>query len=58
MNQWVTNDPAAAKVLRNADLQYDKALAAASSLPLAQKIVAIRAAREARQAAYDAVAAC
>ncbi len=43
---WLTNDPEAAKALRKADAQYVKAREAAKALPLAQKIVALRAAKE------------
>jgi hypothetical protein len=50
---WITNDPAAAKALRAADRAYDKARAAASGLPLAEKLEAYRAARAARQRAYN-----
>ncbi len=52
---WVTNDPQAARALRKADKEFEAARIAASTLPLADKIVALRAAKEARQAAYAKV---
>jgi hypothetical protein len=53
---WITNDPQAAKSLKKADKAFDAARTAAKSLPLADKIVALRAAQEAKQAAYAEVA--
>jgi len=50
---WITNDPAAAKALKAADKAHDKARAFAAHLPLADKIIAYREAKEARAAAYD-----
>ncbi len=50
---WITNDPAAAKALKAADKAHDKARALAANLPLADKIIAYRAAKDARAAAYD-----
>ncbi len=50
---WISNDPQAIKALRAADRAYEKAQAAAANLPLAEKIEAYRAARCARQAAYN-----
>lgn len=52
---WMTNDPVAADKLCAADVAFDIALAKAQGLKLADKIVAIRDAKAARQAAYDAV---
>jgi hypothetical protein len=49
---WATNDPVVAARLRQLDADYDKAVAAAANLPLAEKIEALRAARLARHAAY------
>lgn len=50
---WISNDPVATKALKAADRAYDKARTAAANLPLADKIEAYRAAREARQKAYN-----
>lgn len=52
---WVTNDPTAAARRRAADAAYESARAAASSLPLAEKVVAYRHAAAERRAIYDAV---
>lgn len=52
---WLTNDPEAAKALRKADEAYAKAREAAKALPLAQKIVALRTAKEALHMAYEQV---
>jgi hypothetical protein len=52
---WITNSPEAARALRAADAAYDRALAAAAGLRLAEKVEAIRAARAARDATYRAV---
>lgn len=49
---WLTNDPQAAAQLRAADRAFDTAYAAASSLPLAEKLVALRQARIDRAKAY------
>ena len=49
---WITNVPQAAKALRKADAQYAKAREAAKALPLAQKIIALREAKEALHGAY------
>ena len=54
---WITNDPQAAKSLKKADKAFEAARTAAKSLPLADKIVALRAAQEAKQAAYAKVSA-
>jgi hypothetical protein len=51
---WVTNNPNAAKALKAADAKYEKAKTAASNLPLKEKVAALRKAKEARQAAYEA----
>ena len=56
MLDWLTNDPAVAKALRAADRTYDRAISATAHMKLADKIEAIRIARAARTAAYDAVA--
>lgn len=55
MRGWLTNDPIAARMLRAADRGYQRRLSAAQGLALAQKAEAIKAARLARAAAYDAV---
>ena len=49
---WLTNDREAARMLREADLDYAIAIADATGLPLADKIIAHRAARAERDAAY------
>ena len=49
---WMTNDNAAASLLRAADAAYDRAMQKAEALPLAQKVVAMSAARQIRDAAY------
>ncbi len=54
-NNWLTNDPDAARDLRAADAAYDQAIFKSRDLPLAEKIVAIRTARANRLAAYRAV---
>ena len=54
---WITNDPQAAKSLKKADKAFEAARTAAKILPLADKIVALRAAQEAKQAAYARVSA-
>jgi len=55
MSTWITNDPEAAKQLRKADKDYAKSREAAKSLPLAQKIVALREAKERLHKAYNSV---
>lgn len=57
MAGWITNDPQVATHLRLADVAYNEACAKARRLKLADKVEALRAAREARQRAYDAVGA-
>ena len=52
MADWTTNDPEAAKALKDADRRYDAARRKASALPLAEKIEALRKARETRDKAY------
>jgi hypothetical protein len=52
---WLTNDLQAAEALRAADRQWEAARKAAENLPLAEKIEAYRAAKDARREAYDAV---
>ncbi len=52
---WLTNDPEAAKALRNAERAFNKAKSAASNLSLADKVFALKTAQNIRQAAYDAV---
>ena len=54
---WFSNDPIVAKALRAADRRYEKARSAARDLPLAEKIVALRAAKADRKAADDAIRA-
>ena len=53
--EWMTNDPESAKAFIAADKAYDAAREAAKGLPLAEKIIAYREAKEARQAAYKAI---
>lgn len=57
MTTWLTNSSDAARKLRAADKAFDRAMAAAANLKLADKVIAIREAKAARQAAYDAVGA-
>ena len=45
---WLTNDPVAANKLRAADKAYDHARACAGGLSLAEKVIALRKARAAR----------
>ena len=52
---WLTNDLQAAEALRAADRQWEAARKAVENLPLAEKIEAYRAAKDARREAYDAV---
>ena len=54
---WITNDPQVATHLRLADVAYEEARAKARHLKLADKIIALHEAKEARQRAYDAVGA-
>ncbi len=49
---WLTNDPQAAAQLRQADAAYEAARLAARRLPLAEKIIALRAAKLARAKDY------
>lgn len=51
---WFTNDPQAAERLRRADKTYDTARTMAAGLPLAEKIIALRNAKIARDEAYAA----
>jgi hypothetical protein len=51
---WISNSPEASRRLRAADAAYDKAMAACEGLELADKIVAVREARAARQETYSA----
>ena len=51
---WLSNNPEASARLRAADAAYDAAMAACAGMNLADKIVAIREARAARQDAYNA----
>ena len=53
---WVTNNPEAAKLLREIDAAYERSRKIARELPLAEKIGALRTAKGLRQAAYDALA--
>lgn len=53
---WVTNDSAAAKLLRTADRRYEAAKRAASGLQLADKVAALRRAKEQREMDYEAAA--
>ena len=50
---WLTNDPQVAAQLRAADDAFAAARQAASKLPLAEKITALREAKKARVAAYN-----
>jgi hypothetical protein len=53
---WLTNNPAIAHKLQAADRRFDRAVKAATALPLAQKIVAMRAAKDQRLLDYQHVA--
>ena len=55
MADWLTNSPEAAAALRKADRIYAAAKRAATYLPLAQKIEALRAARLECNRAYEEV---
>lgn len=52
---WVSNDPEASSALRKTDKAYEAAKSQASRLPLAEKVDALRKAKEERQRAYNAV---
>jgi hypothetical protein len=52
---WVTNDPEWAAKLKAADARYEAAKLAASSLCLADKVSALRAAKHERAEAYRAI---
>ena len=52
---WITNNPQIAEKLRAADRRYELAKVRAQGLTLGAKIEAYRAAKEARQAEYDAI---
>ena len=52
---WITNNPKAAKALRAADLAYEQAVALMGGMLLADKIVAVRAARDAHAATCDRI---
>jgi 1,2-phenylacetyl-CoA epoxidase catalytic subunit len=52
---WLTNSPKVAKKLRLADNRYDRARKAAVGLKLAEKVEAIRNAKERRDADYAAI---
>ena len=54
---WLTNCPEAAEALRKADADYAAARKAGEGLMLADKIVAYREAKEARDEAYRLVRA-
>lgn len=54
---WVTNSPELAAQLRAADDACENAVRASERLPLAEKIIAIRDARRARNRAYEMIAA-
>lgn len=56
MKSWITNSPEAARALRAADERYRCARLLAGGLCLKEKIEALRAAKRAHEAAYDAVA--
>jgi hypothetical protein len=53
VGQWITNSPEIANKLRAADRQYEKAITAASRLPLCEKIAAHRNAKSRRALAYE-----
>lgn len=53
--KWMTNDPEAAQALRRADSEYANAREKAKNLPLAEKIIALRDAKEKLHAAYNRV---
>jgi hypothetical protein len=52
---WLTNSPEAAKALKAADHEYMIARAACSGWKLADKVEAVRKAKAAHCAAYEAV---
>ena len=52
---WLTNSPEAATALKAADHKYTLATLACSGWKLADKVVAIRKAKAAHAAAYEAV---
>lgn len=52
---WVTNSPEAATKLKAADRAYDRVVACAAGMKLADKVLVIRAAKVARDRAYQAV---
>ena len=52
---WLTNSRSYAARLRTIDATYDRRIAAASGLRLADKIEAIRAARAERDSGYAAI---
>lgn len=51
-NGWISNNPKASALLRAADAAYERAKGNASNLPLAEKVVALAAAKQIREAAY------
>ena len=53
--EWLTNSPEAARVLKAADRKYTLATLACSGWKLADKVAAIRDAKAAHCAAYEAV---
>jgi hypothetical protein len=55
MIAWITNVPEMAALLRQIDEHYEAAREAARGLPLAEKVVAYREARLARQTAWEAL---
>ena len=55
MSDWLTNDPKAAKRLKAVDAAYEAEKAAATSLRLADKVSALRAAKANRNAALKAI---
>lgn len=52
---WITNSAEHAAMLNDADTNFEKRKRAASNLPLAEKIVAIREARKQLAKDYDAI---
>ena len=54
MSGWATNHPEEAKALNKIDDDYKSACNAARGLPLAEKVIALRKAKEGRIAALNA----
>lgn len=55
-NGWISNNPKASVLLRAADAAYERARESASNLPLVEKVAALNAAKQIREAAYTVAA--